>query len=202
MNYYNENILDDIPSSVKKHPLFNRWYEIVEYILKSDEFQKRKVFMHHYNMSVWDHSILVSFNSYITSCYLGADSYVSAVAGLLHDFYDQAWIDTDDIRLLDNGIHTKNLDIKLPLFKKHGFTHASEAARNYIKYFPELENKKITNSIKRHMFPLNIIPPRYIEGWIITIVDKLDSVHELPDINYVPNKIKNKFMSILIKNKI
>ena len=68
---------------------------------------------------------------------------------------------------------------KKPFFKKHGFTHAKEAAKNYIKYFPELEDIKITNSIERHMFPLNYIPPKYIEGYIITRADKIVSLKEL-----------------------
>ena len=33
-------------------------------------------------------------------------------------------------------------------------------------------NNKIDNSILRHMFPLNFIPPKYLEGWIICLVDK------------------------------
>ena len=34
-------------------------------------------------------------------------------------------------------------------------------------------NKRIENSIVRHMFPLNIIPPKYKEGWVITYADKV-----------------------------
>ena len=29
------------------------------------------------------------------------------------------------------------------------------------------------------MFPLNIIPPKYLEGWIITLVDKYVSLETL-----------------------
>ena len=37
-------------------------------------------------------------------------------------------------------------------------------------------NKRVANIIERHMFPLNIIPPRYKEGWVVTYVDKKVSV--------------------------
>ena len=37
-------------------------------------------------------------------------------------------------------------------------------------------NIRIENAIKRHMFPLTVIPPRYIEGWIITMADKYVSL--------------------------
>ena len=40
----------------------------------------------------------------------------------------------------------------------------------------KLLNKKIENAILRHMFPLNIIPPRYKEAWIVSVVDKLVSL--------------------------
>ena len=29
------------------------------------------------------------------------------------------------------------------------------------------------------MFPLNIIPPRYVEGWILTISDKIVSIKDI-----------------------
>ena len=33
-------------------------------------------------------------------------------------------------------------------------------------------NKKVENIILRHMFPLNKIPPKYLEGWLVTFADK------------------------------
>ena len=71
--------------------------------------------------------------------------------------------------------------IKKPFFKKHGFVHAKEARDNSFKYFPNLMNKRIENCILRHMFPLNIVPPRYIESWIVSISDKIISVEALFD---------------------
>ena len=60
--------------------------------------------------------------------------------------------------------------------KKHGFTHAKEALENSKNVFPDLMNEKIENIIERHMFPLNKIPPKYKEAWLITIVDKIVSL--------------------------
>lgn len=201
--YYNKNVLEDIDPMIVLNPFFDDWYFLVEEILMHDEFQKRKLFNHHRDMSVWDHSILVSFKSYIASKYFGADPRICAIAGLLHDFYPYAWLYNDKLANIDDGEYLKELNVKKSLFKKHGFVHAKEAALNYIKFFPHLENKKITNSIKRHMFPLNILPPRYIEGFVITLVDKLNSCHELPSIKsfsgYMINSIKNRKV---IKNDI
>lgn len=201
--YYNKNVIEDIDPMIVLNPFFDDWYFLVEEILMHDEFQKRKLFNHHRDMSVWDHSILVSFKSYIASKYFGADPRICAIAGLLHDFYPYAWLYNEKLAIINDGDYLKELNVKKSLFKKHGFVHAKEAALNYIKFFPHLENKKITNSIKRHMFPLNILPPRYIEGFVITLVDKLNSCHELPSIKsfsgYMINSIKNRKV---IKNDI
>ncbi len=198
--YYKENIIEDIDATLVMNPFFDEWYAIVKDILASDEFQKRKLFWHHHKLSVWDHSILVSFKSFLASKYFHADKKICAIAGLLHDFYPYTWLYNKELEEIDGGIYLSRLDEKRPLFKKHGFTHAKEAAENYIKYFPELEDKKITNCIKRHMFPLNIIPPRYKEGLIITSVDKLNSVRELPSISYVSTIVKDKAIHLLFED--
>ena len=205
MNYYNKDVIFDIDASIVTNPFFDEWFMLVEDILMNDEFQKRKLFMHHHNLSVWDHSILVSFNAFIVASYINADKRVCAIAGLLHDFYEQAWLDSKEIRELDGGKYAMNLDIKKPFIKSHGFTHAKSAAENYVKFFPELEDKRITNCIKRHMFPLNIVPPRYLEGYIITAVDKVNSCRELPSITFMANKVgkkvKKEFKKIFIDVK-
>ncbi len=199
MEYYSEDLISCIDPSLILHPLFDDWLLIVNDILLNDEFQKRKWFKHHHRMSVWDHSILVSFNSFLVGRYFNADLRVCAIAGLLHDFYSQAWLSSPELESLENGKYTKSLKERKPFFKMHGFVHAKDASKNYVKYFPELENKKITNSIKRHMFPLNIIPPKYKEGFIITAVDKWNSVHELPSIKAVPVIVKDKAISVFFK---
>ena len=43
------------------------YYSIINDILKNEEFQKRKNFMHHGNQSVYDHSLSVSKKAYLIS---------------------------------------------------------------------------------------------------------------------------------------
>ena len=57
------------------------------------------------------------------------------------------------------------------------------------KFFPEMVNKCILDSIKYHMFPLTVIPPHYIEGWIVTSMDKKASVSVLKDFKELPNYV-------------
>lgn len=159
------------------------YYNIVKEIIKSEELQKRKSFKHHDN-SVYDHLISVSYKSYLVAKRLGVNYRNCAIAGLLHDLYEKPW----------------QSDYKhKPFFKQHGFIHAKEACVNAQKYYGKYMNKIIINSIERHMFPLNIIPPRYIEGWIVTFVDKYVSLeifkHPLSLYKYIGIKENSKFIN-------
>ena len=141
----------------------SEYYKIIYDILKNEEFQIRKYYPHHGKISVYEHSLAVSKLSYDIAKKLKLDYKSAAIGGLLHDFYPNPW--------------PSNKQKKF--FKKHGFVHAREAMENSYQYFSELMNDKISNIILRHMFPLNIIPPKYLEGWIITLVDKYVSLETL-----------------------
>ena len=60
---------------------------------------------------------------------------------------------------------------------------------NAHKYFPNLMNEKIDDIILRHMFPLNKIPPKYKEGWIVTTVDKYISLEVFKNPKFLPKLI-------------
>ena len=60
---------------------------------------------------------------------------------------------------------------------------------NSLKYFPELMDDKIGSMIKTHMFPLNKKLPKYKESWILTLVDKADSM----DFLFHPLLMSSKF---------
>ena len=51
-------------------------------------------------------------------------------------------------------------------------------------------NKKVENIILRHMFPLNIVPPKYLESWLITLTDKYVSLEVVP---YLLKKLVRSF---------
>ncbi len=177
MEYYT---IDEIEKELKEKindKCFNEWFSIVKPYINNNEFQKRRLFLHHKNSSVWQHSINVSFKAFKYAKKIGADKRVCAIAGLFHDFYPQAWLYSEELYKFDAS-YLKRIQLREPLFQKHGFTHAREAYDNFIKYFPEEKNKKIENCIKRHMFPLNIVPPKYKESWIITFTDKQDSIKD------------------------
>ena len=47
---------------------------------------------------------------------------------------------------------------------------------NCHKYFNQYLNVEIEDAILRHMFPLNIKPPKYKIGWVVTLADKMVSM--------------------------
>ena len=130
------------------------------------EFLKRKKFHHHENESVYDHSMAVSYSAYKYAKKHKLDYKSVAIGGLLHDFYYKDW--------QINKEHKS-------FFKMHGFVHAREALENSKKYFPQLMNAKVEDIIVKHMFPLNIIPPKYKESWIVSISDKIVSLEAIKE---------------------
>ena len=161
--------------------LKNKEYlEITNEILNNEEFLKRKKYMHHGKKTVYEHSLEVSFLSYRLAKKLKFNYKEAAIGGLLHDFYYEDWHKVK---------YQKNI------FKKHGFVHAKEALENSKKHFNNLLNKKIENIILRHMFPLNIIPPKYKEAWLVSIVDKIISLEVIKSkdfINFFISKRRRK----------
>ncbi|MEG2322412.1 MAG: phosphohydrolase [Bacilli bacterium] len=135
----------------------DEYIKIVKEIITNPEFIKRRIYHHHENRSVYGHCLLVSIRAYYIARFFNLDYKSAAISGLLHDFYYNDW---------------QLSQRKGPLFEAHGFTHAKQALENSKFFFPELMNKKVENAIKRHMFPLNIVPPLYLESWIICLVDK------------------------------
>lgn len=141
----------------------SEYEKIVSYILEHPEFQKRKKYMHHENETVYEHSVKVSIMAYHIATILHLKNKEDiAIGALLHDFYDNPW--------QENMEHKK-------LLERHGFVHAKEALQNAKYYFPEYMNDKVQDMIVKHMFPLNIKPPRYIGSWVVTISDKLISMN-------------------------
>lgn len=138
------------------------FYQIIEPIILNPEFQKRKDYPHHINESVYEHTLRVAYDCYKIGKKHHLDYKSLAVAGLLHDFYRKPWqYDTE----------------KKPLLQKHGFTHAKDAVSNAKEVYGEsVITPKVESIMITHMFPLNKRIPRNREAWLITLVDKADSM--------------------------
>ncbi|MDD6224412.1 MAG: HD domain-containing protein [bacterium] len=158
--------------------MYNQIYQNKEYyqyakdILRNSEFQRRKTFLHHQD-SVYEHSIRVSLVAYKMAKFLAKYIPISiedvVIGALLHDFYLTPWRDSKG--------------------SLHGFRHGKIASINANHFFPSKVNDTVLDSIHRHMFPLTIIPPKYYEGWIVTLADKYVSLEVFTKPSELPKYI-------------
>lgn len=202
MEYYYKSIDNyEILDLYMDKPYFSSWLEIVKPVLESREFQKRRLFFHHENECLWTHLIKVSYYSYIYAKKHKLNEYDCAIAGILHDFYKEAWHDSPGMNQLEDK-YTEKLrhPRKLKLREMHGFIHPIEALDNSREYFPELLNKRIENAIVTHMFPFSLVfdekLPKYKESLAVWYIDKKISWTNLPTpkntLKYIGIKEKKK----------
>lgn len=129
-------------------------------ILSSKLMQAEKKHIQHGDTSIFEHS----YNVACLSLYLALKFHIrvnkrNLVRGaLLHDYFMYDWHETGRLQ------------------KMHGFTHAKCALKNASRDFEIDAVEK--NIIVRHMFPLNVIPPKHKEGFLVCIADKISAVAE------------------------
>lgn len=145
--------LDNSESRVAKD-----YIDCVKELLESDEVKELDSFSQHLNTSRLQHSINVSYYSYLLCKHLNFDYKSAARAGLLHDLY------------LYNR-HIQKFE------ESHTVYHPKEALKN-AKKIAEL-NKIEEDAILKHMWPLCDGAPRYKESVVVTIVDKYCATAEI-----------------------
>ena len=128
---------------------------LIQPIAENEEFLKTKDIKHH-GLTRYDHSRRVAYFSYLVTKFLRLDYKETTEAAMLHDFF------TTEVQY-DNAI-----------FKLR--RHPNHAVENSKKYF-ELSDKQV-DIIKTHMFPVTFTPPKYLESWIVDIVDDVVSIYE------------------------
>lgn len=130
---------------------------LVSDILDDEEFLKIRECKHH-GLNRLDHSIKVSYYSYLVTKKLGLNYEATARGGLLHDFF--------------TGEELSKSQQKLKMVF-HPYASLSNSSRKF--ELSEMEKDIIIN----HMFPT--LPhkiPKFIESWIVSLVDKVVAVRE------------------------
>lgn len=141
----------------------NGYYELVSDLLESEVVLQMQQYMHHGHTTCFQHCLNVSYYNYVLCKLLSLDARAGARAGLLHDLFLYDWHEY----------------VKGKGQKFHGWTHAGTALANVKKYFEITPVEE--DIIKKHMFPMNITPPKYKETVVITIVDKVCGAWEVVD---------------------
>lgn len=137
-----------------------RLEEIIAFLNENTRFKETKNFIQHGNTSVYSHVISVAKKAIkiVEKYNLDVDMDSLIRGALLHDYFLYDWHDGKRERLI------------------HGFTHPMKA---YLNAKSELKINRIERDIiLKHMFPLTILPPKYLESWIVTYSDKYVSLVE------------------------
>lgn len=139
--------------------LDKRYNTLVQDILENKKFNEMEEIVHH-GLDRKGHSMRVSYYSYKISKILGLDYVSVARAGLLHDFFFE-----------DNKASSPKTKLKTLV------NHPKYALRNASEYFTlnEIEKDIITS----HMFPIAMKLPKYMESWIVNIVDDVVAIAEV-----------------------
>lgn len=133
------------------------YYMLVGDILNNEQFNEIDKIEHH-GTSRMLHSMRVSYYSYKISKKLNLHTKEIARAGLLHDFF----MSSDERTKKDKLMST--------------FTHPKYAVANAECLFNL--NKLEHDIIRTHMFPVNLAIPKYLESWIVSVVDKCVATYE------------------------
>ncbi len=132
--------------------------ECVGDLFNLDEVKQLDEFEQHCHTSRLQHSLNVSYYSYLVCKVLGLDYRSAARGGLLHDLFLYNW-----------------REVKTP--QKHAFWHPKAALTTAESAC--LLNEIEKDIIVKHMWPLTIKFPRYAESYVITFVDKYCATAEV-----------------------
>ncbi len=148
-------------------------------LINNSRLKKTSSYIQHGNTSCLLHTIAVAYYSIKAVKFLGIECRENELirGALLHDYFLYDWHD---------GLKERRI---------HGFTHPSAALKNADKDFELTVVEK--DIIKKHMFPLTVIPPVCRESWIVCAVDKVCSLYETFRKNAYP-----KLRFILARNHI
>lgn len=142
------------------------YMEIISSIIKNENFNKIKMYEHH-GITRFEHSLKVSYYSYKIAKKFGLNYQETARGGLLHDFFYSPEDRDKKERFVSTFIHPKKA--------------VATAKENF-----DLSAKEI-DMIRAHMFPVNIAIPKYMESWIVNMVDKAVALSEVG--TYLKNRM-------------
>ncbi|MGL4791105.1 MAG: HD domain-containing protein [Anaerotignaceae bacterium] len=134
------------------------FFECVKDIIDLDRVKQLDQWEQHNHTSRLQHSINVSYYSFLICKKMGWDYRSAARAGLLHDLYFYDW------------------RVKKSLRSGHASWHPRVAVDNARKLASL--NKIEEDAIRKHMWPCTLVPPKYKESYAVTLADKICAIFE------------------------
>ena len=136
------------------------FFALVRDIWEHPKFQSMSQYIQHADITRVQHIVSVAYLSWLEATERRLNVTATARGAMLHDLFYYDWHDGD-------WSH-----------RPHGYRHPGFALKNARALNPAI-TKKEENIILRHMFPLTVIPPRYPEGWVVSLCDKYCATREL-----------------------
>ncbi|MCD7836080.1 MAG: HD domain-containing protein [Lachnospiraceae bacterium] len=152
-------------------------------ILHSANFNLTKAHLQHGNVTVNAHCLNVAKYS-VALCHrlhISCSETELIRGALLHDYFLYDWHDNNHI----SPLHL------------HGFYHPGRALRNADREYRLTEIER--EIIRKHMWPLTIVPPTCREAWIVSMADKWCSAMETAHIHKGHGKISAEVRKYLEK---
>lgn len=130
----------------------------IEDLIKNKTVLSMSKYIQHGKESCLEHSLTVSYKSYLFCKKHGLDYRAAARGGILHDFFLYDWHKT------------------MPKEGLHGFVHPKIALKNAMSQFKLTTIEQ--DIIVKHMWPLTPAMPKYPESFVVSFMDKLSSFSE------------------------
>ena len=156
----------------------SEFYKIINDIYEHEAFLKLGECRHH-GITRLDHSLRVSYYTYLVTKALHLNYVEATRAALLHDFF------TNEV---------KKVNVFLKVTK-----HPEIAVNNSKKYFELSEFQE--DIIRTHMWPCTLRPPKYLESWIVDSIDDISAIFERGYVTKNSLKTAVSFAFIFIVSK-
>lgn len=140
--------------------LIQEYLDCVKDLLDIDTVQQLRFCFQHFNTTRLQHSINVSYYSFLLCRKFKLDYVSAARAGILHDLYLYNWKKKEQ-----------------PYEGRHSCVHpvvALESAKEITNV-----NDIMEDAILHHMWPMSLQMPKHREGWAMQAVDKYCAITEI-----------------------
>ena len=151
------------------------FFDVVGDLYFSNEVQSLKQYEQHLDIDRLSHITSVAYLAYKISKHLTLDYKKAARGAVLHDLFYYDWRD---------GVNGK-------WHRLHGYKHPKYAALNAKELNKNISKEEI-DTIKKHMWPLTLLPPSTMEGLVVCFADKFCATIEV--LYSVNKKYKQKFL--------
>jgi len=166
-------------TSSKKMVEYQEFYDSISDILRHPVVRQMRNYSQHCDTHCYRHCLAVAFHNFRICKKLKLDAVSAARGGMLHDLF-----------LYDWRKHYKETGNRF-----HAMSHPGEAYENASKYFELNEVEK--EVIKKHMWPVTLIPPKHPETYVICFTDKYCGTLEIAE--HFGNKLKTAVKKLRLK---